>query len=222
MDYWVPKTALMFRTAFLLCGSACILACNRAPDRLPYFNTPVFTPMFLTSARDVEEQISHRIGEFSFTDQHGRTVSTKDVKGRIHVANFIFTRCGNICPVMTRNMKLLQTAFKGDPGVVMLSYSVTPWCDSVKVLRDYAKRNRITAPNWHLLTGNKNAIYTLARRSYFAEEDLGFNKNSNQFLHTEHIILVDKDQRIRGVYNGTLQLEAEQLIRDIKLLEQEK
>lgn len=221
MAFWEQKIALTLRIAFLICVSFGIGSCTTTADRLPYFNTPNFTPQFLISAPEVTAKITHRIGSFAFTDQHGRPFTNEGVKGKIHVANFIFTKCGNICPVMTRNMKLLQKEFARDNKVVLLSYSVTPWIDSVNVLKEYAERNNITAPNWHLLTGNKNAIYTLARRSYFAEEDLGFNKDNKQFLHTEHVILVDGDGRIRGVYNGTLQLEAMQLVKDIRRLETE-
>jgi protein SCO1/2 len=89
-------------------------------------------------------------------------------------------------------------------------------------LQQYAISNDIHSKNWHLLTGSKSIIYTLARTSYFAEEDLGFTKDSTQFLHTEHIILVDKNKRIRGVYNGTLQLETEQMVKDIQMLMEEK
>lgn len=156
------------------------------------------------------------------TDQHGKTITEKDVEGKIHVANFIFTSCGSICPVMTSHMKLVQDTYKNNNNVVILSYTVTPWIDSVAKLKKYAQANEITSPNWHLLTGNKNDIYTLARKSYFAEEDLGFTKDSSDFLHTEHILLIDKSKRIRGIYNGTLQLEIEQMIKDIGTLLKEK
>ena len=144
-----------------------------------------------------------------------------DIEGKIHVANFIFTSCGSICPTMTRHLKLVQDEFRSDTTVVLLSYSVTPWIDTVDKLKIFADKNGINSTNWHLLTGNKSEIYTLARQSYFAEEDLGFTKDSTEFLHTEHVLLVDKNKRIRGIYNGTLQLEAEQLIEDIKTLTKE-
>ena len=105
---------------------------------------------------------------------------------------------------------------------MLLSYSVTPWLDSVKILNDYAKRYKVTNPNWHFLTGSKSEIYTLARQSYFAEEDLGFTKDSTNFLHTEHFLLIDKNKRIRGIYNGTLELEINQLIKDIAILRKEE
>ena len=201
-----------------------VTACSNrlAKEQLPYYNTPEFTPEFYTSQKKAEEKIKHTISSFSFTDQHGKQITQKDIEGKIHVANFIFTSCGSICPVMTKNMKLVQDAFQNKPDVIILSYSVTPWIDSVSRLKMYAVNNDITSPNWHLLTGSQREIYTLARRDYFAEEDLGFTKDSTDFLHTEHILLVDKTKRIRGIYNGTLQLEIEQMIRDINTLIKEE
>ncbi len=223
MDYWAQKIASMYRIAFL--GSSTLLtlffliACSaKKENRLPYYNTPEFTPIFVSSAKEIEEKVNHTIGSFSFTDQNGKSITEKDIKGKIHVANFIFTSCGSICPVMTKHMKLVQEKFGSNPDVAILSYSVTPWIDSVSRLKSYADENEITSPNWHLLTGKKSEIYTLARQSYFAEEDLGFTKDSTEFLHTEHILLIDKSKRIRGIYNGTLQLETQQMIRDIEVL----
>ena len=155
-------------------------------------------------------------------DQHGRTITEQDTHGKIHVANFIFTSCGSICPVLTENMKRVQQVFRNNPNVVQLSYSVTPRIDSVPGLKKYALANAITSPQWHLLTGSKTAIYALARQSYFAEEDLGFSKDSSNFLHTEHMLLVDRGGHLRGIYNGTLQLETAQLISDINTLLEEK
>jgi protein SCO1/2 len=197
------------------------LSCREAVSPLPYYTTPDFTPVFLRGDQKVAERVPHTLRSFSLTDQHGNTVTDKQVTGKIHVANFIFTSCGSICPTLTKHFKLLQQAFARDTNFVMLSYSVTPWIDSVPRLRQYAAGNGITAPNWHLLTGNKNEIYTLARQSYFAEEDLGFTKDSSDFLHTEHVLLLDDTKRIRGIYNGTLQLEMEQLIADIRTLQKE-
>lgn len=199
---------------------AFLISCsgNKEQHFLPYYNTPDFTPLFTTSQDEASQKINHTIGSFSFTDQHGQKITDKDITGKIHVANFIFTSCGSICPVMTKHLKLVQQAFQNNPDVEILSYSVTPWIDSVARLKKYAENNDITWPGWHLLTGNKSAIYTLARKDYFAEEDLGFTKDSSEFLHTEHILLIDRKKRIRGIYNGTLQLEIEQMIKDMKEL----
>jgi protein SCO1 len=214
----------MFQTVFLRSSFiACIIllfscSAKKQEELLPYYNSASFTPEFFNSAKTAEQKINHIIPSFSFTDQHGKHITQKDIEGKIHVANFIFTRCGSICPIMTKHMKLVQDAFNNNNAVVMLSYSVTPWVDSVARLKSYADNNDIISPNWHLLTGSQNDIYTLARKSYFAEEDLGFTRDSTDFLHTEHILLVDNTKRIRGIYNGTLQLEIEQMIKDIQTL----
>jgi protein SCO1 len=213
---------VFLRISFIFCVILS-LSCSETKQenkviKLPYYNTPEFTPQFIASAVDANQKITHTISSFSMTDQHGKQITEKDVEGKIHVANFIFTRCGSICPVMTKHMKLVQDVYKNNAEVVMLSYSVTPWVDSVARLKLYADNNGIISPNWHLLTGTKGDIYKLARQSYFAEEDLGFSKDSTDFLHTEHILLVDRNKKIRGIYNGTLQLEAEQLMKDIKTL----
>ena len=100
----------------------------------------------------------------------------------------------------------------------MLSYSVTPWVDSVSRLKKFADKYSIQTDKWHLLTGSTNSIYTLARQSYFAEEETGYSKDSSEFLHTEHFILVDKQGYIRGIYNGTLPLETQRLKEDIDIL----
>ena len=188
---------------------------------LPYYNTPDFTPHFINAA-EAKKQIDHTIADFSCTDQGGKNISQKDIEGKIHVANFFFTACGSICPRMMSNLKEVYSAFKTDSTIVFLSYSVTPWRDSVERLKKYAENNAVNFTNWHLLTGNKAAIYKLARISYFAEEDVGFSKDSSQFLHTEHILLIDKQKRIRGIYNGTLQLETAQLAKDIEALKKEE
>jgi protein SCO1 len=224
MDCSEQKIVSMYRTVFLrisfftCIGLLVFCSGKKQQTQLPYYNTSDFTPQFISEKKDAAIKISHSIASFSMTDQHGISITEKNIEGKIHVANFIFTRCGSICPVLTKNMKLVQDAFKNNPDVVILSYSVTPWVDSVARLKKYADNNGITSSNWHLLTGKKNEIYILARQSYFAEEDLGFTKDSTDFLHTEHIVLVDKSKRIRGIYNGTLQLETAQIIKDINLL----
>lgn len=188
---------------------------------LPFYNSADFTPLFFTDADAANRAITHRVGSFQFLDQHHQLVCDSNVKGKIHVANFFFTRCCSICPSIMRNMRALQTAFAGDQQVIILSYSVTPWIDSAGRLKQYAEANQITAPNWHLLTGSRADIYRLARTSYFAEETLGLSKDSSNFLHTEHVLLVDRSLRLRGIYNGTLPLDIEQLSRDIRALEKE-
>jgi len=213
----------MYRTVFLISGIIVLLSCSSHTKNaaLPFYNTPDFTPHFINIA-EAGKQISHHIADFSFTNQEGKNITQKNISNKIHVANFFFTACGSICPKMMTNLKTTYDQFKTDSTIVFLSYSVTPWRDSADRLKKYAADNDINYNNWHLLTGNKAAIYKLARTSYFAEEDFGYSKDSSEFLHTEHILLVDKQKRIRGIYNGTLQLETQQLSKDIEALQKEE
>lgn len=217
----------MLRIAYLKNSLGLLLllvtACApKAPEqRLPYYNTPDFTPMFLTEQSDIVRKVNHTIAPAGLIDQDRQPLVPAVVKGKIHVADFIFTSCGNICPVMTTQMGRVGKAFEKDPSVVILSYSVTPWIDTPEKLKQYKYNSHINKLDWHFLTGSKSAIYNMARKQYFAEESLGYSKDSTQFLHTEHFILVDATGRIRGIYNGTLQLEAEQLIKDIRTLKNE-
>ena len=190
--------------------------------RLPYYNTADFTPIFITDTDSISLKIEHTIGDFKLTNQNNHSITQQEIVGKIHVANFFFTGCGSICPGMMDKMKKLNTSFGDSSGVVFLSYSVTPWRDSVARLKEYAITNSINSNNWHLLTGTRNEIYELARQSYFAEEQLGFSKDSSDFLHTEHVLLVDKSGHIRGIYNGTLAMDMDQLRDDVLALVKEK
>jgi protein SCO1/2 len=187
---------------------------------LPYFNTPDFTPTWPDKNTSEFEHL-HVIPAFSFTDQDGKIITNKTMQNKVYVADFFFTRCGSICPKMTDNMGMVAKAFMNDANVAILSHSVTPELDNVAILKKYAVDKRIINPNWHLLTGDRQQVYTIARRGYFADNETGFTKDATQFLHTENFILVDRKGHIRGVYNGTLPYEVENLVRHIRLLEEE-
>ncbi len=224
MVYWALKIVKMFRIVFLLLSSVLFFSCQEKKSDdivMPYYNEPDFNPLFITSKDQITQKITHTIDSFSFLNQDSSVITQAVVENKIHVANFIFTTCGSICPIITSNFKMVGDAFQNDTNLVMLSYSVTPWIDKPYVLKKYKQKNGIQKSNWHFLTGDRSQIYQLARKSYFAEEDIGFSKDSSQFLHTEHILLVDKSKRIRGVYNGTLALEMQHLIEDIRKLKAE-
>lgn len=187
---------------------------------LPFYNTPDFTPIWLTPGNEGYNAI-HTISKFAFTNQLGQSVTNKNVAGKIYVANFFFTSCSSICPQMMSNLAKVQHTFTNDSSVVILSHSVTPTRDDVPTLAKYAATNHIDSKSWWLLTGDKEAIYKMARQSYFADDESGYTKNINEFLHTENLVLIDRKGRIRGVYNGSLRLEVDNLIGHIKLLENE-
>jgi protein SCO1/2 len=209
------------KTNWILIIVLSLLACNRAgKEKLPFYNTPDFTPHWQEAGGNIASPI-HTIAAFSFINQNGETISNKNVEDKIYVANFFFTTCAGICPKMMKNLKKVEQAFRNKQDVLILSHSVMPETDSAQRLSAYAKRFHINSNQWWLLTGNKNAIYTMARQSYFAEEENGYNKKSNEFLHTENCVLIDRRGRIRGVYNATLELEMNKLIEHIKILRQE-
>lgn len=214
----------MYRIVYLLLSSFLFVHCTQSKKEsfsLPYYNDPTFTPIFENNKAEVEKKITHKIDSFSFFNQDSILINQKVVEGKIHVANFIFTTCGSICPTMTNNLKIVSDKFSNNDNIVFLSYSVTPWIDKPHILKKYKKQHEIENENWHFLTGKKQDIYKLARQSYYAEEDIGFSKDSTEFLHTEHFVLVDKDKRIRGIYNGTLTLEMQQLIENVEKLNEE-
>jgi protein SCO1/2 len=187
---------------------------------LPFINNPDFTPEWI-SKNDKAYSSIHQIPPFSFINQNSETITEKTVENKIYVTDFFFTKCGSICPKMTTNMGFLQTKFMNDKDVMLLSHTVTPEWDSVPVLKEYAKNKGVISGKWHLLTGNKDEIYSLAKKQYFAGDTIGYYQTGNEFLHTENFILVDKKRRIRGVYNGTLPLEIERLSDDILELKKE-
>ncbi|MFZ9236070.1 MAG: SCO family protein [Algoriphagus sp.] len=193
-------------------------ACSQPQkSSIPFYNSPDFTPYFISEA-EASTQISHRIKPFAFYNQDSVLFDSKSLEGKLYVANFFFTQCNNICPDMTAQLKRIEKAFVGNPQIALLSFSVTPWIDDVKTLQRFSEKNQISSLNWNLLTGSKEEIYTLARKSFFAEESIGYNKETKEFLHTEHFILVDQKGRIRGIYNGTLALDAERCIEDMQAI----
>jgi protein SCO1 len=201
-----------------------IFSCNSKKEAnqekgLPFYHTADFTPQWLSEKSQLDTL--HTLVNFEFTNQNNQKITQDSLKGKNHVACFFFTICPSLCPKIMSNMKVVQDSLKTDKNFLIASYSVMPERDSVATLRRYATDNQIIDHKWHLLTGDKKKIYELARKSYFADENLGVQKGVNDFLHTENYILVDKNLHIRGIYNGTLQLEIEQLIKDIKELEKE-
>lgn len=188
-------------------------------DELPYYNEASFTPKWLDKKSDKLEGF-HKIPDFKLTNQNGEIITQKTFENKIYVTDFFFTTCPGICPMMTKNMAMVQEAFKNDDEILLLSHSVTPTKDSVPQLKKYALEKEI-GNNWHLVTGDKKEIYDLGRQWYFVEADLGEPKGLDDFLHTENFILIDKNKHIRGIYNGLNKNSVQELITDIKTLKLE-
>ena len=160
----------------------------------------------------------HKISDFKLTNQNGKEITQANYKDKIYVADFFFTTCQDICPVMTKNMYQLQEELKNDNEILLLSHTVIPEVDTVKRLKEYAIENNVDDSKWNLVTGDKKQIYELARKSYLAVEDSNFNEFD--MIHTENFMLIDKEKQIRGFYDGTNSEEINRLLKDIEVLKQ--
>lgn len=170
------------------------------------------------AGKQITDTIYHSIAPFKFVDQNGDTVTEKKYEGRIYVADFFFTTCQSICPKMAVNLAVVQDKFKDNDSVQILSHTVNPQHDSASVLNSYAQLVHADPKKWTFVTGTKKSIYEMAINSYLlpAGEDA---MAEGGFLHSEQLVLVDKEKHIRGIYDGTSLPEVNKLIDDIKLLQ---
>lgn len=189
-----------------------------------YKPLPVYQPaMVSTELVDSTVQYKkkyHKIADFSLTNQNGKTVTQNDYKDKIYVADFFFTTCQTICPIMTNHMAEIQKEILNDDDVMLLSHSVTPKIDSVAQLKRYAIKKGVNDAKWNLVTGDKKEIYALARKSYLAVKDNG-DGGPFDMVHTENFMLIDKKRQIRGFYDGTNANDIDKLLADIEILKQE-
>ena len=188
-------------------------------EKLPILNPVDINPKLVDkSVRKVRAH--HKIAPFKMTDQNGDIITNTTYKNKIYVADFFFTRCESICPIMTNYLSQVQEVYKKDNDIMFLSYSVTPKIDSTSVLKNYAQKYGVIDAKWHLVTGSKKEIYKLARQSYFTVLDEG-DGGEKDFIHTEQLVLIDKNQQIRGLYDGTDKEQVNKLIEDIAILKKE-
>ena len=191
----------------------------RPENDLPIYQPSQLNPALVDPSAMREE--NHRILDFNLVNHLGDTVTLADVQGQILVVDFFFTRCATICPLMTKNLQRIHDRLGPDAPVQLMSHSVTPVADSVSVLSAYADKHGADPDLWWFLTGEKSEIYTLARKSYFScldEGDGGFQ----DFVHTENIVLVDDQGRLRGFYDGTDSKAMSQLFSDLEFLLEKK
>ena len=194
-------------------------SCNTQTPETKKLVLPVIGEKKLAGT-DGKDTLYHTVQPFSFINQYHDTVSEKTINNKIYVADFFFATCQSICPKMSSQLVHVQNAFKEDNNVLILSHTVNPSNDTVEVLNGYAQTYGALKNKWHFLTGNKKAIYDMARYSYLVnalEED----GSEEGFLHSELFILIDAQKRIRGMYDGTDSVAVVKLISDIKLLKQE-
>ncbi|MGB5190986.1 SCO family protein [Robiginitalea sp.] len=187
---------------------------------LPVYQPADFNPE-LVAPELTHVKKYHTISDFKLVNQNGDTITEQDYKDKIYIADFFFTTCLTICPIMTGNMEYLQEQILDDPQVLLLSHSVTPEIDSVPRLKEYALEKGVVDSKWNLVTGDKKQIYELARKSYLAVKTDG-DGGPFDMIHTENFILVDQNKRIRGTYDGTKKEEMERLLEDLKILKNSK
>ncbi len=213
------KSTLIFLFFFTLIFIPILYFLVKPKTKLPVYNPIDVNPRLVDdSVKHISKD--HKVADFVLTNQNGKTITEEDFKDKIYVADFFFTRCQTICPVMTSNMAELQDYFKEDDEIKFLSHSVTPIMDSIPILRAYATKKGVIDGKWEITTGDKKHIYDLARKSYFAVLDEG-DGGDQDFIHTEQFILIDKKKQIRGFYDGTDINEVKRIIRDIEILKKE-
>lgn len=190
-----------------------------------YKPLPVYQPEMvnteLVDSTIQSQRKYHKIADFKLVNQNGQTITQYDYKDKIYVADFFFTTCQTICPIMTSNMTLVQKEIMDDDEVLLLSHTVTPEIDTEAQLKRYAEEQGVDDAKWNLVTGDKKQIYELARKSYLAVKSNG-DGGPFDMIHTENFMLIDKKKQIRGFYDGTKTEDIERLLDDIKILKEEK
>jgi protein SCO1/2 len=176
-----------------------------------------FVMMATTDFGKVKLPVLNTVHPFSFSRQDGKTISEKDVAGKVYIAEYFFTTCKGICPKMNKNMKAVYEELQTEPGFLILSHTVDPETDSIPRLRRYADSMGARVDNWWFLTGSKENLYKSARESYLLDDPKNSSKNiADQFIHTQFFALVDKKGQVRGIYDGLKQDEIKQLITDTR------
>ena len=192
--------------------------------KVPNEKLPVYQPD-MVNAELVDSTVQyvrkyHKIADFDLVNQNGDTITENDYQDKIYIADFFFTTCLTICPIMTDHMIKIQEKIKNDDEVLLLSHTVFPVADSVPVLKKYAVEKGVIDEKWNLVTGDKKEIYELARKSYLATKSTG-DGGPYDMIHTENFILVDKERQIRGFYDGTDPEAIDDLMQDLKVLKGE-
>lgn len=207
---------MLFLSAIII---AFIYNALKVEPKLPVYQPDMVTADLVDSTVQHVRKF-HKVKDFELINQNGDTITQKEFDNHIYVTDFFFTTCQTICPVMTDNMKVLQDEFLEDDEIKLLSHSVTPTIDTVEKLKAHADMMGLIDGKWHMVTGDKKHIYNLARKEYLASKTSG-DGGPYDLVHTENFVLVDKEKRIRGFYDGTNEDEIERLIKDIRILKME-
>ncbi|WP_299217653.1 SCO family protein [uncultured Dokdonia sp.] len=190
----------------------------KVPKKLPIYQPEMVDSTLVDSTIQYVKKY-HKIAPFQLINQNGDTITQEDYKNKIYVADFFFTTCQTICPIMTDHMVQIQKELKEDSDVLLLSHSVIPEYDTPKILKEYAIKKGVDDTRWNLVTGSRKEIYTLARKSYLAVKNIPGEEDA--MVHTENFMLIDKKSQIRGYYDGTDPKEIERLLEEIEILKLE-
>lgn len=214
------------RLTLLTAAVLCLLACSSTPDRpagedksdrpLPYLGQHDIATTYVNGIQQFDT-LHHVIPPFALINQDSLMVTNATVEGQLHVAQFFFTSCPSVCPAVTEQLKRLRQMTQDIDELIFLSYTIDPERDHIPQLRKYMTDRKVDPHNWHFLYGSRDEVYPLAERGYLvnASEDAAA---AGGFLHSEHLILVDRSGHIRGVYTGTAADEVNRLHHDIRKL----
>lgn len=192
-----------------------------------YYTLPYLMPKMDETGQIVmkgADTVFHQIPPYELIDQNGQRFSSEQTKGKIYVADFFFTRCGTICPKISNNLTRIQSIFSADSNVIIISHSVDPKHDSSAILQKYAQKYDAKYGKWYFLTGEKKTIYDIAIKGYklpvadASEYDNKIKSIDETFIHSEKLLLIDKEGYIRGIYDGTYSPDVERLIGEVKVL----
>lgn len=186
--------------------------------KLPVINPVQVDPQLVDQSVRLKG-LNHRIGDFSFTNQNGETITQDFIKDKVAVVEYFFTTCGSICPIMNKEMQRVQARFKDSGNVVILSHTVWPEVDSVEQMKRYAESHGADDTMWQFLTGSREDLYHMARTNYFTlkpAEVEGTGDGESDFIHTNNFVLIDKQKRIRGYYDGTNPDDVDKMMVDIE------
>ncbi|MEO9475010.1 MAG: SCO family protein [Cyclobacteriaceae bacterium] len=208
----------MRSTPILLVAIALIMSCSPVKNQ---FELPVLGRSEIVEkevdGKTVYDTIPHTIANFEFVDQDSTFITNATFDGQVYVADFFFTSCPTICPVMKKQMLRIYEEFENEPEVSILSHTIDPTHDTVALLHNFAKNLGVKSDKWHFVTGDKDKIYEIGETSYMvvANED---EDAPGGYIHSGAFLLIDKQRRIRGVYDGTVPEQVDLLISDIKKL----
>ncbi len=209
----------MINKSIILFACVALLSCNQ-PDKLPILGERIAEAK-VVDGKTVIDTIYQSIPPFSFVNQDSMVVTNATVKGKIYVADFFFITCPTICPIMKKEMLRVFEKYKGNPDVMFLSHTIDPDHDTIALLKDFSMRLGSDGKQWMFLTGPKEKIYEMAEQGYYATA-LPDSTEPGGFVHSGGFILVDKQQHVRGIYDGTLAKDVDRLIDEMAILLKEK